>query len=249
MKKIILFAGLLLSFITNAQVIDITTSGNPIEEGQVFTFNVLYNGSVNPHDGKLPLLITNVSAQDIKLKIKVQTINNNAAVDNNVQLCFNEACYNHIEAGVAYPEQFVILSPNQSNHPLDHFLNGYAGDVAGQPVTYVFKVVQYDNANNEIATLRTFTYEYVPTMGVSDLASLQNTGISVNNTVVKDVLTLNATQPANLQLFSVTGQLVKTVAVTEGTQALDLSGLNSAVYIAKFTNNNNQSSSIRIVKK
>ena len=243
MKKIILFAGLLFCGIIQAQEITVTGNGQPISEGETITVNTLTDA-----EAKVSLVATNISDTTINLKLRVNSITNNNS-GGNVQFCFGE-CYFQIDPGDTVPSDpaGMPLAPNESNNPADHFWNFDEGDTPG-PISYNLSFIKVDGEGNVLGTLLTFNYVYQPTMGTDDLASLQNTGISVNNTVVKDVLTLNATQPANLQLFSVTGQLVKTVAVTEGTQALDLSGLNSAVYIAKFTNNNNQSSSIRIVKK
>jgi hypothetical protein len=249
MKKIILLVAVMLTSLLQAQgIVEVTTTGGaPIAEGQVFVFNNLYSFS-NQTAGKLPIQVKNISNQPLKLKIKVQAIANNAAVADNVQLCFGTNCYSHVNVGMAYPNTGIVIAPGASNDAEDHFLNSYAGDVAGQPVDYTLQIVQYNDNNVEIATLRTFTFRYSATMGINDFASLKSLGITVKSTVINNVVEIDATQNATLQVYSINGQLVKTAAIATGTQAIDASALATGVYIARFTTEDNKTSSIKIAK-
>ena len=73
-------------------------------------------------------------------------------------------------------------------------------------------------------------------------------GIVVNNTVVKSTLDVTASQNVKVDIVNLNGQVVKKAAIAAGTQAVDLSGLSSAVYFARFTNAENKTAQIKIVK-
>lgn len=243
MKKIILLAGLLITGFAQAQVITATGNGDPISEGETFTFTTLEEDVAT-----LYLSVTNISNAPINIKLKVNAINNNTGGED-VQFCFGQLCYFNIDEGDTVPTgSGVTLAPNGSNDPANHFYNDFPGNNTTAPVSYNLSFVSVSNSGDILDTLLTFNYVYSPTMGANEFASLKSVGISVSNTVVKDVLKLNASQKATVEFYSVNGQLVKSASVAEGDQTLDLSGLSAAVYIAKFSTANNQSSSIRIIK-
>ena len=73
-------------------------------------------------------------------------------------------------------------------------------------------------------------------------------GITVKNTVIKKQMDVTANQNAAIQVYNINGQLVKQASIVNGTQSVDLSSLNTAVYIVRFTNEENKTSQIRIVK-
>lgn len=245
MKKIILFAGLLFAGLTQAQVIEVTTTGNtPIEDGQVFTFNSL--------GANLPLVVSNVSNQPINLKLRMDSMENANGNSEYVSFCFWQSCYFTVIQGGMVPASGpgMPLAAGETTTTDNHFANSYAGDTSGQPVTYNLSIVQVDDNGAVMGdALISFTYKYQPTMAVNDLASLTKMGITVNNTTVKDMLNLNASQPATMEVYGLNGKLLKTASLVDGAQSIDLSGLSAAIYIAKFTTAENRSSSIRIVKQ
>jgi hypothetical protein len=176
-------------------------------------------------------------------------VNGDNITDGSIQFCFN-VCYFMVEAGMTAPEgtEGITLAPGASNNSEDHFLNGYAGD-NGNGVTYNMSFIQVDDAGNQIGEdLISFSYKYEPTAGVNDFESLQNMGINVKNTVVKNQMDVTANQNATMQVYNINGQLVKTAAITNGSQSVDLSTLSTATYIARFTTAENKTSQIRIVK-
>lgn len=257
MKKIVLLAGLLLSGFLQAQepVIEVTgNNGELITDGYVYTSHELGESG----EAKLNISVTNLTDETIYIKLKMNSMVNatgNGAVIGNetnpgVQFCFQGSCYFQIDENEVTPSQTAMaaITAGSHNNVNDHFSNSYPGDVPGQDVIYNMSFVQYNANGTEIGPLVNFTYKYAPTMGTNDFASLQNMGLTLNSTVVKNQLAVNAAQKAKMELYSVTGQLVKTATITEGNQSIDVSGLSAAVYIAKFINNSNQASSIRIVK-
>ena len=250
MKKIILLASLLLAAVTtNAQIISLEGNGELINDGDVITFTQLANGE--EHDpAYLSLVATNVSNQDINLKLKMDSMVNaeNLPADM-VQFCFS-VCYYTVYEGMTAPEdtEGVTIAPGATNNTSDHFINAYAGD-NGNGVEYHMSFIQVDAQGNQIGdALVSFTYKYAPTADVEDFASLQNMGINVKNTVVKNQMDVTANQNATVQFYNINGQVVKTAAIKNGSQSIDLSTLSTAVYIARFTTAENKTSQIRIVK-
>jgi len=252
MKKILLFAGLLFASFAQAQTPDysVTTDGGvEIAEGHEFLFNELSENLESPI-AKVHILITNNTAATHKFGIRVNDYTNNLLGDDgkaqDIQLCVFGTCYPQITEKV-YPTNGAEIEPGQTNVADDHFLNGHSGDTAGQDVTYSFSVVLMDDVQNPVV-IRNFSYRYAPTASINDFNSLQNMGITVNNTVVKNTLNITANVNAKLEVYSVSGQSVKKSAIANGSQAIDLSGLSAGVYIAKFATEENKIAQIRIVK-
>jgi len=242
MKKIILLASLLLCSLTQAQIITATGNGEAITEGKTFTFNSLEEG-----EATLTLVAKNVTTNPIYLKLKVNSITN--ADGTSVQFCFGGLCYFSIEEGDTVPANNVLkaIPAGETNVANDHFYNENAGVNAAEKVSYNLSFVQVDETGKELATLLTFNYNYSPTASLTSIAALKNMGITVNNTVVKNVLDITATQNTTLEVYTLNSQKVKTVALKNGFQSVDLSALSTGVYFANFTSNSKRSS-IKIVK-
>jgi hypothetical protein len=243
MKKIILLAMLAFGSLTQAQVITATGNGEPITEGQTFTFDTHAQSTAT-----LGLLATNITNAPVYIKLKVNSITN--ADGSEVQFCFGGQCYLSVSQNATVPSntQLAPIAPNETNNTEDHFWNNNTGITAGEAVIYNLSFIQVDEAGTEMSTLLTFNYKYQPTVGLTDFNALQNIGITVKNTVVKSQLELNANVNASLQVVNVNGQTVKTVAIANGAQNVDLSALSNGVYFARFTTTDNKTSQIKIVK-
>lgn len=246
MKKIILIAGLFFCSLTQAQdgIAFTTNDEAPITDGQVFIHT-----TTDEATAKMLLHVKNNTDATFLFKVRVDEVTGNpeAGMDMNLQFCFSQLCYFSIVPNHIYPGNPVSLEPGASNDPTDHFWNAYPGD-GTNPVIYRFTFIQVDEDGNQLAELISFTYKYMPTAGVTDISTLQNMGINVNNTVVKSQLNIDATTNATMQLVNINGQIVKTAAIINGSQSLDLSALSAATYIARFTTEDNKTSTIRIVK-
>ncbi|MEE1897592.1 T9SS type A sorting domain-containing protein [Flavobacterium rakeshii] len=243
MKKLLLLAGLLCLGSLNAQI-TVTHDGVPFENEEVFTYNT--PGS------ELKILVTNTSQTETTyVKIRVDevlntTLGNNTG--NNVQFCILGICYTGVTAGVSYPpNDIVVLAPNTSTEEADHFYSSDPGNGEG-PTQYSFTVLETDANGDPLNELVSFTYIYSPTAGVNDFETLKNMGITVNNTVTNNSLNIDATVNATLQVYDINGKVVKTASIENGFQTIDLSSLNSAVYIAKFMTEDKKSTQIKIVK-
>jgi len=240
MKKVLVFAFLLLCTALQAQLVVNTFDGGTIEDGEAFTYN-----SLAENQAKLRFTVTNTGTEEAYVKVRVDEITN--ASGGQVQLCFGVCVYN-INEGNLVPN-FILPIPagTTTESTQDHFWNANPGNGV-DPVQYAFTFIEIDENGAYIADVVSFTYTYIPTAGTDDFAGLQNIGITVKNTVVKNNLDVEIGQPATMELYSVNGQLIKTAALSAGSQAIDLSALSAAVYIARFTNDKNQTSQIRIVK-
>ncbi|MEL1243594.1 T9SS type A sorting domain-containing protein [Flavobacterium sp. DGU11] len=248
MKKIILMAGILLCGIAQAQITVTGRNEQVIQNGYEYVTNTLTPQIYT----ELPLHVTNTSDATLNLKLKVLSMQNTTGSGDNIQFCFGGFCYFSFTTGGTVPNSPVSgleLAPGDSNGDQDHFYLGNAGTNPGEDVVVNLAFVQVDNTGAQIGEpLVTFTYRYSPTAGTTDFAALQNMGISIKNTVVTNQLEFSATQNVKLELINMAGQVVKTENIKEGSQSADLSGLSAAVYFARFTNEDNKSSQIRIVK-
>ncbi len=242
MKKIILIAGLLFCGLTQAQI---TVTGNETEitEGQTFTFNTL-----DDETATLDLVVTNNSANTINIKMKVKSITNSDGSD--VQFCL-EQCFFNISVGSKVPSfpQGVEIAAGASTVGDNHFWNNNPGIDQTAPVSYELAIITVDIDGNEVDELIAFNYVYSPAASTNDFEALQNAGISLKSTVMNNSIEIDAQQNANLELYNTNGQLVKSVKISTGNQLIDVSSLSTAIYIARFTTEDNKTSQIRVVKQ
>lgn len=246
MKKIILAAALFITAFAQAQVIEVYDNETQIVNGGDYTYTTAGESA------KLHLQIINVTENAINIKLKMLAIENNNG-GANVQFCFEPNCYFNAPVGITAPDLVsgITVQPGQDAGSQNYFFNGKtAGDNPALPIVYTLGIIQVDAEGNQIGDdpLISFDYVYNPTAGVTDFASLERMGIVVNNTVVKNTLDVTASQNVKVDIVNLNGQVVKKAAIAAGTQAVDLSGLSSAVYFARFTNADNKTAQIKIVK-
>lgn len=244
MKKIILMAGLLLGSMAQAQEISVTGNGEVITDGQVFTYN-----SLSADESELTLIATNISDQNINIKMRLDSMTNTTG--QNVQFCFGELCFFSVSEGSMVPTNpsGVTLEPGDTNNPNDHFWNNNPGIDGTSAVEYVITFVKVDDDGAVIDELLTFTYIYQPTLSTRDFSTLQDMGITINQTLVKEQLEITTEYAGKMDVYAVNGQLVKSVVLKSGYQSVNASGMSAGIYIARFTNANNQTHQIRFVKQ
>ena len=244
-------AAVLFTTYTQAQIIEVT--GN---DGEIITAGYEYvtNTLVSNQGADLPLHVKNLTNNDIYVKLRMDLVENADNMDfpstPGVQFCFGQLCYFEVQADDIVPTEIAnaLIPANGQNEDGNHFLNNYPGDNTGLPVKYTMTLVQYDAAGNFVTDLLTFKYIYDTTANVTDFSNLQNIGINVKNTVVKNTLDIEAAMAANLEVFDINGKMIKNMAINNGATAADLSSLNSGIYIARFTTEDNKTAQIRIVK-
>jgi len=248
MKKIILLAAVFLTTLAQAQAPAISVFNGSVEVTEGYQYESHSLNVDAPEE--LKLKVKNLGDATINLKLKTTGLTN---ADDNlgyIQFCFDGQCNFMVSQNSTVPSAVdgLVLTPGASNGDDDHFFSVYKGDIEGQPVIFNLAIVQVDANGTEIATLRNFSYKYSATAGLSDFALLSKMGIIINNTIVKNSLDITANQNAKLEVININGQTIKMATIKDGSQSVDLSGLASAVYFARFTNENKQTSQIRIVK-
>lgn len=247
MKKIILIAALALSALTQAQQISVVRPGGAeLHDGDTFITNSIV--STGSPENKLRFRVTNLTEDELNVGVKVLGFSSN--VDgSHVQLCF-DTCLYEIWPNLIIPAATLDAGATTPSTD-DHFWNFNAG-TDGQPVTYHLAFVKgtknEDGDFTETEELLDFTYTYDSTASINTLDGLQQMGVTLQNTVIKNALNITATQNAGLQILDINGKVVKTASVKTGAQAIDLSAFTTGVYFARFTTAANKTATVKIVK-
>lgn len=243
MKKIFIATVVLFSLVTSAQMSLKKLNGTPINNGDVFVYDV----AVDP-GSYLGFKIYNESPNPINVKVRVESITN--ADGTNVQLCLGDVCLPEIIAGNSYPPSFpAIIEGNSENGNFDHFLNLNSGIDLSQAVAYSFKFFQLNDLGAEIGNSVSFSYRYVSPLGVSDFAQLAQSGVSLKSNIVANELEMTVTKNIQYSLFDVTGKSVLSQSAAIGDHSADLSNLSSGTYILSYQNKEGQTGSIRVIKR
>lgn len=250
MKKIALIATLLFGMLTaTAQQIAVTMQGDiVIPDGYTFTTNSTNspNGQL-PTPNKLRFHVTNLTQQDMIVGIKVISMSNN--VDgSNVQLCYG-VCLYQIQPGYIVTDGSVLEAGATSASDDDHFINMNQG-TDGQPVNYQLSFVKLTTNEDgdfiEQETLQTINYTYSGTAG-TETAVLKQMGVEIKNTIVKNTVTIQTVSPVNVTFYNINGAMLKSIALTAGTNTLDTTSFANGVYTATFASGS-KTASARIIK-
>lgn len=241
MKKMMLV--ICLAFGMAQAQISVYTNGSQITNNQLFQFNTTTTSA------EVPFIVTNLSEDTpINIKVRVDQIQNSDGT--NLQLCFGGLCFFAINQGMIYPTNFAVtLEPGQSTMAGDHFWNSNPGDGVNYPMFYKFTFVQVDDNGAYMNDLLTFSYQYSPTLGVSDFASMEAAGIAKINTLITNDIVLETTQSGKFEVIDLAGKTIATKVLTPGTETISLSGAASGVYVARFTNESKRTAQLKIVKK
>lgn len=240
MKKMMLV--ICLAFGVAQAQISVHTQGSEITNNQVFDYNVLTTSA------ELPFIVTNTSEDNpINVKVRVDQVLNSDGT--NLQLCFGGLCFFAITQGVTYPVNFAVtLEPGQSTTAGDHFWNSNPGDGVNYPMTYKLTFVQVDDNGVYMNDLLTFTYRYGPNLGTSDLSPAA-VGLAKINTLVTQDIQIETTESGRLDILDLSGKTVISRNLQAAVQAVDFSNAQAGVYVARFTNGQNQSAQVKILKQ
>ena len=163
-----------------------------------------------------------------------------------MQLCFG-LCYDPIAVGQNYPpgNEVVTIQPGQNQmEEGDKFLN--YNDGGGNIIDYVFRFYQVDAGGNEIGDDLTFTYRYDPLLSTADNKLVK---ANIASTVVRDVLTIEATEEASVVVYDIRGRVVSNQKLIVGTNNISMASLPSQVYLVQLTNDRGASQAVKIVKQ
>lgn len=246
MKNTILSIFALITGVLSAQDFIVTNGDNGvITEGEVLSFNTL------GQDAYIHILIHNQSEENLYFKLKAESRQNTTGTD--VNFCFGEVCLFSFNPGQYVPPTIYdayLVSPGGTNHPQDKFFNMNEGDGENYPMIFEFGLYQYETPDQDQTTgikVLSFSYQYSPSASTPSM-TLQKLGVNVGNTVVNDSFTFALDNQMKLEVFDITGKSITGQSFGEGQNAFSTSNLSSGVYIAKFTDKQGRSASVKILK-
>lgn len=243
MKLKLFLTFLIATTFSYAQITLTRHSGTPIVNGQIIAFN-----SVVLPAAEMDFYVRNTSTTtSTNVKILCESLVNNDGTG--FELCFGNECLSYVEQGETYPTTApVTLAPNGVNGNFDHFLNTTAG-TGPYPKDYVFKFYQINGTGNEISNSITMTYRFDPNLSVDDIQQLESSGVILKSTSVKNQLELDVLKPNTMTIFDLNGKQVFSTKLNYGIQSVDISNLNTSVYILRFASEDGRVSSKKIIKE
>ena len=243
MKKIFIATVALFSLVASAQMSLKKLDGTPINNGDVFTFDV-----AEEPGSYLGIKIYNDSSDPINVKVQVVDFTNTDGT--NVQLCLGDVCLGTIVPGNSYPPNFpAFIDANSENGNFDHFLNLNSGINPNLPVYYSFKFYQVDGNGAEVGNSVSFSYRFVGPLGVSSFNQLEQSGVVLKSNIVSNELEMTTTKDLQYSLFDANGKSVLSQNLEIGNHVIDLSNFSAGIYILSYQNKEGQNGSIRIIKK
>ena len=238
MKKPLFF--LLLGFLlvqTNAQFSMTTIDDQPIENGQTFTFN-----TTTEEDAKLGYIVHNES--DALILMKAEVIELIGSDGSEFELCFGGSCYYSINQGLIMPQSPVAIQPGGIQGMFDHMWNK---NTSSPYMSAKIKFFMIDTFGAEVGEPLIVNYIYNENLGVQDIE--QAVKSQVQNTIIKDVLMLDLHENSTINIYSVSGKLIKATKANQGKLNLNLSNLNKGQYIVVVNSASGKTASTKVLVK
>ncbi|WP_333597643.1 T9SS type A sorting domain-containing protein [Chryseobacterium flavum] len=246
MKKIILITvfSMLLSSYSKAQIVLEKEDGSPIING-IITYNTTTEIPANLH-----YKIKNTSSSPINVRIKVMDIIN--ATGSNFQFCYLTTCLPFISKNSIYPANSkpAINIPANSEVSSGYTMWNSDTGTGAFPIDYVFKYYLVDDFNNEYGIPVIFTYRYDPgaILQVDDTQKNEKTFVQISSTVIKNSIDVISIEDLSYSLYNLDGRILSGGTLKKGKDQIDVSVLNSGMYIITFRNNIGKTISKKIIK-
>jgi hypothetical protein len=244
MKKIILsvLLSVLLSSFLNAQYTVNKIDGTAFVNNEIIEFT-----TSNSSAAELKFVVNNTGTENLDFRIRCMNLVNNTGF--NFQLCFGYDCFSSVSIGVIYPDYQVIVNAGENRTGLgDNLKNFNPGDGANYPMDYSFRFFTKNLAGTVVGENLNITYRYQGPLSIEKRDKLNLMGIKVLNTVVNEFVGLEIQKSANYYLVNLQGQRISSGILTNNTN-LDMSSLQSGIYLLNFSNEEGLSDTIKIVKK
>lgn len=244
MKKIILSALLtvLLGNFLNAQYTVNKIDGTPLVNNQVIEFT-----TSNSSAAEFKFVVNNTGTENLDFRVRCMNLVNNTGL--NFQLCFGYDCFSSVTAGVIYPDYQVIVNAGENRAGLgDNLKNFNPGDGVNYPMDFSFRFFTKNLAGAIVGENLNITYRYQGPLSISQKDKLNLMGVKVINTLVNEYVGLEIQKNVTYDLVNLQGQRVSEGLLTNNTN-LDLSNLQSGLYLLNFSNNEGMYDSVKIVKK
>ena len=237
-KKTLLAISLLTFGVSNAQFTLYHADGSIIEDESVFSF-----GTTDEETAKLEFHIQNDASNPIGMKARILEIDGSDG--SNVQFCLGDCLFNITESSVVPINAPFSIAVGQTLEVGTYFWNR---NESSDYIVYKFKVYQVDNLGNQTGEPIHINYIYDASLSVSG-TTLQQMGVSVNNTLVKNAFSFTADDSLTVEVFDLNGKVLTQYNTEAGQQTLDLSSLQNAVYIVKFASKEGKTAYSKIVKQ
>jgi hypothetical protein len=249
MKKITYLLLITFSIVNqlNAQFSVKRIDGTPFTNNEVIEFTS-YNQNVSSTLADLKFIVTNTSAQNLKMRIRCnQLINTTGA---NFQLCFGSVCFNNVTIRTTYPDyDYEIPASGSNDGSGDAFKNFNPGDGTNYPCDYTFEFFALDQNGNQVGSNIILTYRYMgPNMSVEQKDKLSTMGVKVLNNVANQFIGLEITKPVQYEIVNLQGQIITTKNIAENTN-IDVSSYQTGLYFLNFKNQEGLSDAVKIFKK
>lgn len=243
MKKIILLFLMFNLFVNeiNAQFDVKKINGTSFTNGEVVNFSSYANAAA-----ELKFIVYNNATQNLDFRIRCLNILNATGI--NFQLCWGLECIPDITSGGIYPNYQNIINAGANTVGLsDSFKNNSIGN-GTYPVDYNFRFFTRDLVGNNVGSNFDVTYRYQGPLSIKQKEKLDLMGIKVLNTLVDNFVSLEIIKKVYFKLINLQGQIINKGAL-ENDFKLDMSSVQSGIYILNFANSDGLSDSIKIYKK
>jgi len=239
MKKItlLLLVIIFVSISSFAQITIADGNGNAIEDGQTYALP-------NQNEPELPFIITNNSDSDINYLLEVVSASPEGA-DCPFQICGGGTCNDLTTDWITYPwsvgNATALVAGASTTIGETHISYTYNETVAASIEVHVY---EEGNVSNSV----TFTYNY---SGSGSSINSEKSNFSVYPNPAKDVLYIKNTNNAQSYVLinNIIGQTVKKVELKSEITKVNISNLESGVYIYTLYENNKVSTSKKLIKK
>jgi Secretion system C-terminal sorting domain len=243
MKRTLLFISLFLaSFASHAQfeVID-KSDESLVTDGQSITFTEAGCDYADPCNWKFK--VTNTSSEAIYMRIFVDNLVGNDG--SNFQLCFAGVCLNNVALNGGYPSTAAMIAPGATNSAGNNFWNQNDSAIT-TAMSWTFRFQAFDASGFTIGTPLSVNYNYTPALSIDDS---QLSTLEVYPTSVKNELSVNSTEDLTVDFFDLLGRNVKQANIVSGGDKINISDLSAQPYIVRFTNEEGESTTKKIVKQ
>ncbi len=245
MKKTILSVLLTVVLINlvSAQYTVNKIDGTPFVNNEIIEFT-----TSNSSAAELKFVVNNTGTENLDFRIRCMNLVNNTG--SNFQLCFGYDCFSFVATNGIYPDYQVIVNAGENRAGLgDNFKNFNPGDGVNYPMDYSFRFFTKDVTSGAIVgSSFNITYRYQGPLSIDKRDKLSLMGIKVLNTVVNEFIGLEVQKNINYQLVNMQGQRISTGLLLNNTN-LDMSNLQSGVYLLNLSNEEGMFDTVKIVKK
>lgn len=245
MKKIILatiFCGAMCN-VLNAQFTVTRIDGTPFVNNEIVEFT-----TVSTPAAELKFIVNNNSAENLDFRIRVMDIVN--ATGNNFQLCWGYECIPSVVVNNIYPNfQYIINAGANTVGFGDSFKNfNNGGEGAVFPQDYTFRIFTRNLAGATVGSNFNITYRYQGPLSIEQKDKLGRMGVKVLNNVAREFIGLEINKAISYSLINLQGQSIENGILDSNTN-LNVSHLQSGIYLLSFTDNQGLFDTVKIVKR